>query len=824
MTAQASNKQPVQEPEQNAGGVPFLPASVDASDELMSTLRHFHLGEPGAKATLGAISSDFLPASLNSFRDVSKVRYDYPLFLFPAETAGDGPLAKPLSRFLGDVVDGFAPGADSARILKDNLAWIERELCSKLQGTDGPIEAVPLVSDAAKALQKQLDLKGEHVERLQADLDQLVGAVEEGSCFLGYCRLAPIYLLLHTVRNKTAPRRGKFKQEIVELARGLKALLDVEKGKTAASRKSGAIKASIGAANSYFNAVSISRMLDHSQGSVAMPAARCKRIQAALDTLDAYQDNPVLIHCIHTDKLGKTLLVDVPDFTSESQSDPCAVAISAFDKEAKKLAAVFAAVRVARLEVMDGYKAAIHDPWFKSFGWEGFSQEELLLVPTIVAVDNANRVAREGLSSFSQLLSSGRPVQALVRVQAHSNPAAQEGEDSFESFRVELGYLGIAHRQAVVSQSSAARYDHLMAQYDLALGATRAGLHLISMSIKSSEGGVLDPWFVANAALEGRAHPFFRVDPEAGDDAASRMDFSSNPQAEHDWPMHNFNYIDAKGDTVGSELTFTFADYALLIPGLQGHFGMVPAGNNSDDLVPVAEWLNMPQDQANSSVPFVLAVDGEGVIQCLVVSRALVIACRDRRNYWRTLQELAGVRSRYVEIAVQAANEEAQAAAAAEIEAIRDEHADELETVRAETAGEAMGRLADALVGLDISATATAPTASAVPAPSAAPVEETAVEPQVAPEPEEEEEVSFDDPWIESILCTTCNDCTDLNPLMFVYNDDKQAYIADATAGTYAQLVESAEFCPANCIHPGKPLNADEPDLDDLIKRAEAYN
>ena len=84
--------------------------------------------------------------------------------------------------------------------------------------------------------------------------------------------------------------------------------------------------------------------------------------------------------------------------------------------------------------------------------------------------------------------------------------------------------------------------------------------------------------------------------------------------------------------------------------------------------------------------------------------------------------------------------------------------------------------------------------------------------------------MSFDEPWIETILCTTCNDCINLNPLMFVYDDNKQAYIADATAGTFAQLVESAEFCPANCIHPGKPLNPDEPDLEDLIKRAEAYN
>ena len=59
---------------------------------------------------------------------------------------------------------------------------------------------------------------------------------------------------------------------------------------------------------------------------------------------------------------------------------------------------------------------------------------------------------------------------------------------------------------------------------------------------------------------------------------------------------------------------------------------------------------------------------------------------------------------------------------------------------------------------------------------------------------------------------------------MFKYNDDKQAYIADINAGTYAQLVEAAESCQVAIIHPGKPRNPKEPGLDELMKRAEAFN
>jgi ferredoxin len=100
-----------------------------------------------------------------------------------------------------------------------------------------------------------------------------------------------------------------------------------------------------------------------------------------------------------------------------------------------------------------------------------------------------------------------------------------------------------------------------------------------------------------------------------------------------------------------------------------------------------------------------------------------------------------------------------------------------------------------------------------------------AAEPEAeAPVAEEEEEVSFDDPWIDTMLCTTCDDCMAINKLVFVYNDDKQAIITDPKAGTFAEMVQAAEICPAECIHPGNPLNPDEPGLDELIARAAPFN
>ena len=100
--------------------------------------------------------------------------------------------------------------------------------------------------------------------------------------------------------------------------------------------------------------------------------------------------------------------------------------------------------------------------------------------------------------------------------------------------------------------------------------------------------------------------------------------------------------------------------------------------------------------------------------------------------------------------------------------------------------------------------------------------EEAAAAPE--PEPEEEEELSFDEPWIDTAACTTCDDCISINKMMFAYNDDKQAYLKDPTAGTYEDLVRAAEICPAKCIHPGKPLNPNEPNLEELMARAAPFN
>jgi len=191
------------------------------------------------------------------------------------------------------------------------------------------------------------------------------------------------------------------------------------------------------------------------------------------------------------------------------------------------------------------------------------------------------------------------------------------------------------------------------------------------------------------------------------------------------------------------------------------------------------------------------------------------------------LQELAGVRNEHVEQAVAAERERLEAAFAEQRAELEQRYAEEVEEARKTAASDAMQRLAQSLLNTDVgSLGAVAPARPAArPATSAAaeaPAEE-GVEPAEEPVVDEEEDDGDEMPWINSILCTSCNDCINMNPRLFVYNGSKQATIGDPKAGTYRQLVEAAEKCPSRCIHPGKPLNPDEPGLEELVERAKKF-
>jgi ferredoxin len=820
---------------------PVLPAAPAPGGEdvppaeAVAELRRFHLAGPLDEDAETVGEQGLLPALLAPFRDPSKVRSDYPLYLPPVDDDPENVRCVPVGEFLARTV----PEGDSARILRDNVLRLERRVRRALAGASDPLDARAVLEGTVRGLSAELKLSAGDSEVLQSSLDAFMDAVPDGARFVPWSEHAPLTLLEQAARSRLRPRRAAFAAEVKRLVGELRALLEVDRRKRPESREAGSLDGAMGDSGSrYIDTSALSGTLGIPRGSLAMSPPRRKRVEHALAALESYaaESEPPL-RLVHDGSLAKAQSLE--GWQSVKHADPCLEAAERFDEQAAWLADTLKAVRTARLELKDAYDPARHDPWLAQFDWEAMDLDELLLLSPVVALVSARHVAAEGMLSVSRLILSGRPVQILITVNPAENPAAGKVvhadapathlEDPLDGYRFEPGYLGMSHREALVNETSNARPLHMMEGFMRAVRASHPALHVVASGDGLGAGEpLLGPWLYAGAAVEGRAHPLFRYDPEAGATWARRLDFSENPSPESDWPAYELAATEEGGGETMMSLPFTFADFALLEPAYSAHFRPVSADIGDDVLAPLADWLHLPAEDAASKVPFIWAVDATDRMTRLAVTRRLALAARDRLDYWRTLQELAGVRSEYIDEAVKRAREEAEARAAAEIEALKDQHAAELEDARRNAAEDVADRLTAALMGADVSLVLGAGAPAAKPAPVAAPAEASepeapAVEAAPEPAPAEEEPMALE-AYIDTDLCTTCNECTNLNPQMFVYNADKKAYIADAKAGTFAQLVQAAEKCPARIIHPGAPLNPDEPGLDELVQRAAKFN
>jgi len=798
---------------------PFIPPAEELESsqiqELMGLLRRFHLGEPSATTSTTAPDDSYLPLLLNNFRSLYRFRYEYPLLLSPGD---NGELdAIPLDEFLGNALPA---DENSQRILRDNLNWLETYTGDQIAGQDHTSPARDLLSEAGAALQNQINLDESSHATLQADLDSLVDSIPVGSVLLPYGPNVALHLLQRKIRQRTQWQRETLRRRIEKATRGLQQLVKIEKEK-------GDPGEIVGGGSKFFVSASMAEVIKHrGQGSVPMERVRLKRVKAILKVLEKFELDENALHLVI--RPGSFSIEDASALTIVESADPCSKALKLYDLSAKKLSKLFASLRTAELEITDSYDARFHDSWFKSFDADAFNESETQMIPTVVAFESAERVSTDCMQSFSALLGSGKAVHILINIDPHRNPG--QTEDILGGQRLELAYLGIGHRHAVINQVSAAKAESLLSGFSATLDSHQACLHLINTGYTEAQN--LHPWIMASAALESRAHPYINFNPARIDDAGG-LSFSGNPCPGNDWSSNPSRYTNEQNELVEEEFTFTFADYCLLRPELLDHYRLVPDGCNAEELVNVEAYLNASAEDQDRMVPYIWSVNPHGEMHKLVVSRRLIYACRDRLNFWRSLQSLAGVRNIYVEEAVRKSREEQQQLAAEQREELIKAHEEAVQRIQSESTADVMARLTNVLIGLDLSrdsplATASAPASVSAPPVAAAEQPEVIDSPQAATEVveevDDEEDLSFDEPWIDSVFCTTCDDCLNLNKQMFVYNDDRQAIIADPKAGPYADLVVAAELCPARCIHPGKPLDASEPGLDDLIARAEPFN
>ncbi|MCW9079058.1 MAG: ferredoxin, partial [Gammaproteobacteria bacterium] len=493
-------------------------------------------------------------------------------------------------------------------------------------------------------------------------------------------------------------------------------------------------------------------------------------------------------------------------WTSHLFQDSPSVAMGIFEGHMRKMAEGFKAVRQAKLELDGKYNGAEHDAFFTYFDWKKFSDEEWLLCPPVVSVGGDGAMYDIGFQNLSRLMASGVPIKVLVLdTQVYSNTGGQACTSGFvgqvadmspygkawkgkTEIRKELGLIGMAHRTSFVLQSSMAHVTHLLEGYIDGLNSRRPALFNI-YAVCQPEHGVGDDMsdHQSKLAVESRGYPLFRYDPDAGVTFEECCSVEGNPALEDDWPEYTLNYQNEDGSEGELKVPLTFADFALTEGRFRKHFRKAPPETWHDDMLPLAEFILLDDDDREGKFPYIWATDAKNRLLRVLVSQELVNSTEERRDFWHQLKSLVGVESLV-----------------------------DLDQVRAEAKAEMAQSLTAGLLALanggDVSALASlgAGTGAAAVVATGAPVAKDL--------PWEYEAV-----WVETPECTACDECTDLAPKVFKYNDQKQAVVIDPKGAPFKDIVKAAEKCTAGCLHPGTAWNAAEKDVEKLMKRAEKY-
>ena len=807
--------------ELNFRSTPELPRMPDPVDDVEERKRHAHwirrFHRLGARTFDPAPRLPVRPAVLDSLAAALRGASPDPFVLAPCDDAERPIAARGLRELLDEELDameaaGWDPGA-----LSENLASLAA-IAARLLTDRGPgVELESLLSAAGEELASKLALPDQDRDALRGSLEELRRRLPGEGRVLGLGPDTPLRLYLEVLEAVRSPLRRRFTAQLERHRERLRDLLQLDRMSSADGRTPEALTAQLGSAGTdLIDPAALSRTLPSQAGPAELDEARRQRVEEALATIDRHLEQQgrlprvVFLHPPEVD-------LQLPGEEREEHPDPLAAAVGYFDGTARRLTTVFRAARVAGLEADGNYRPELHDELLADLDWEAFSADELALVPLVAVVTTGRSLRQRGQGSLSRLLRSSRPVHVIVLDEVG---APDEAED-LSAFHLDLGYLVMAHREAFAVGSSLARPDRLTEGLVRMVRAPRPGVALMALPARE-----LASWQVllAEAALRGRACPYFLYDPDAGTSWADRFELDGNPQPECPWPTQGVTYLE-QGEQKTLEATFTFADAVALEPAYLRHLRVIPrAAWDDEGQRPLAEYVEaLDLEGRQPSIPYLWVIDETETLQRAVVTRDLSMACRDRLRGWRILQELGGYENSYAQRAAAEAREQVLAEAAQERAELEQAHAEELAGARGEGARESMERLAEVLMNpAALSAAAPAPAAAAT-APAVEPALEAGVEPAVEELPEEEA-LAFDEPYIDLPLCTTCNECTNINPRVFQYNANKQAFIADASAGSFAELVKAAELCPGRCIHPGKPRSDDSTATPELVERASKFN
>ena len=721
-------------------------------------------------------------AHFAAYRHLHEVRYDFPLVLAHGRQPAD--TLRSLSGLVDDLLATVAVGDDAERI-RHHAMLLEREI--RIRADHGVASLSSVWRDCVRAMSQDSDddLLRDSLGRLSA------GLTVDGDLVACTAQL-PRQVVGHVWELVQRERKQRLAARITRLRQALEDILAAERANSPAGLAGDRLAQSLGPVfGDELDVESLSRLLTNNRPRFVLSDTRRERVQRLLDVLTRQRFVPC----------------DDPP-----ASDPSGLYTFVYDRPGDAVAAYrerfAAATELAKVLVMaemeaDGrYREEVHDALFEKWDVVDLEAEILGMFPEYLVSVDAEAMSAQDSVVLLEALAAGIPMKALVQVNdlLQGSSSVDRPVGGGLAARKLARYALASGEPFVLQSASAGLYD---VRDKIVAGSMAPGSALFVVYSGGGQWlGELPPYLASAAATESRVFPSFCYDPSAGENWLDRFTLAGNPQPGRVWPVHRFTYADESLQRISVEEPFTSADFWAGDARMLSHLALAsPDGDGAEGaVVPFAEHFASDPGVWADELPYVLMVSGDDRLHRVFVDRPLVHRAQRDVEQWGRIQQLGGVHvSRVIR------------------DLIRQREVLEKEVAQLRAGQSTSPAGAGGAGGIGVSpgaATAGSGTAGAAHSAAGEEVEDDLDEPQ-ARDPYL--------PWIETPRCSTCNECTLINDRMFAYNENRQAYIADPDAGTYAELVEAAESCQVSIIHPGKPRNPAEPGLEELVKRAEMF-
>ncbi|MBS0394235.1 MAG: hypothetical protein JSR54_06375, partial [Proteobacteria bacterium] len=592
----------------------------------------FHLTGRLPPAGPGPIdAATFRPALLARYRDLARLRYDFPVVL----TEGTGSeFVHSLSAIIDALLTQTAPRGIDGEALRRQAIGAERTLRRLLaQGAQGTL------SELWERAVSELAREAGAAKRVPL-LRQIGAALPADGLLLDCDPRLPGRLVAHAWKRVEQERAARTLLEIKNLIARLSDILRADHVRSDEGRRAAGLRAAVGTHHQpLFDFDALAGLLQHAPRTQRIGAARRARIESVLEVLRSQRFFPAAATA--AGRAGR----EPPYVFAFSRG---ADAVAAFRARLPALVAVVRAMALAELEAAGRYDEPTHDAFFDAFDERALTPADLALFPSYLVCLRAAGAAGQALSVL-ELLSSGVPVKVLVEV-----------PDLLEEGGLGDGHLTYGLRNAQVASTAVGLTDCFVMQSTSSnlyrmRGSLRRGLEYAGPALFSVFGGEdeaadgLPPYLVAAAAMQSRAFPAFTCDPAAGPALADRFSLEVNAQPAIDWPVTAMDFADGELQRASERVAFTFADFVASDPRHARHFARIAPEEWGPHLVPVDEFLARPGPAGDGEVPYVWAVDGEDVLHRVLVDGHVVQAARRCLELWHRLQELGGIHSSHAE-------------------------------------------------------------------------------------------------------------------------------------------------------------------------------